>query len=68
MTVFRIMRVFSGFLVLVSLIFGASGSPFFYNSNFLWLAAFVGSNLFQSGLTRFCIPDILLKKMGCKEC
>lgn len=68
MTIFRIMRVFSGFLVLLSLTFGAPFSPFFVNVNFLWLAAFVGVNLFQSGFTRFCVPDILLRKMGCKEC
>ena len=68
MTVFRIMRVFAGFLVLVSLAFGAPGSPFYKDANFLWLAVFVGVNLFQSGITRFCLPDILLKKMGCKEC
>ncbi len=68
MTVFRIMRVFAGFLVLVSLAFGAPGSPFYTNAHFLWLAVFVGANLFQSGITRFCIPDMLLKKMGCKEC
>lgn len=68
MTVFRIMRVFSGTLVLISLAFGAQHSPFFVNNNFLWLAVFVGANLFQSGITRFCVPDILLRKMGCKEC
>lgn len=68
MTIFRIMRVFSGVLVLLSITLGASFSPLFVNINFLWLAIFVGANLFQSGFTRFCVPDILLRKIGCKEC
>lgn len=68
MTIFRIMRVFSGVLVLLSIALGASFSPLFVNINFLWLAVFVGANLFQSGFTRFCVPDILLRKIGCKEC
>jgi len=32
--------------------------------SWLWFTAFVGANLFQSGITRFCPMDIMLKKAG----
>ena len=34
--------------------------------SWLWFTAFVGFNLFQSGITRFCPMDIMLKKAGVK--
>jgi hypothetical protein len=37
------------------------------NTNFLWFTAFVGANLLQSGFTRFCPLEIVLKKLGVKE-
>jgi len=33
----------------------------------LWFTAFVGFNLFQSGITNFCPPSFLLKKLGVPE-
>jgi hypothetical protein len=33
----------------------------------LWFTAFVGANLFQSGFTKFCPMDIILKKLGVPE-
>jgi len=35
--------------------------------SWLWFTAFVGANLFQSGFTKFCPLDIILKKAGVKE-
>ncbi|OYW37542.1 MAG: hypothetical protein B7Z35_09705 [Hydrogenophilales bacterium 12-61-10] len=35
--------------------------------SWLWFTAFVGFNLFQSGFTRFCPLDTLLKKAGVKQ-
>ncbi|MCX7170658.1 MAG: DUF2892 domain-containing protein [Proteobacteria bacterium] len=35
--------------------------------SWLWFTAFVGANLFQSGFTRFCLLEIILKKLGIKE-
>ena len=60
----RIVRIFAGTVVLLSLALGVSASPLFVNANFLWLTAFVGANLVQSGFTRFCPLEIALKKMG----
>ena len=60
----RLVRIFAGVFVLASLALGAPASPFFVSANFLWFTVFVGANLFQSGLTRFCPLEIILRKMG----
>ncbi len=60
----RLVRIFAGLFVLLSLAVGVQGSPFFVNANFLWFTAFVGANLFQSGFTRFCPLEIILRKIG----
>jgi hypothetical protein len=64
MTTERIVRIVAGSFVLVSLALGAQASPIFLSSRFLWLAAFVGANLLQSGFTRFCPLEIVLRKAG----
>jgi len=33
----------------------------------LWFTVFVGANLFQSGLTNWCLMDKILKKAGVPE-
>jgi DUF2892 family protein len=67
MCVERMIRIFAGAFVLVSLALGVKESPLFVNANFLWFTAFVGANLLQSGFTRFCPLEIVLKKLGVKE-
>ena len=67
MTVDRYIRLMAGFFVLLSLALGVDGSPLFVSSWFLALTAFVGLNLFQSGITNFCPPSFLLKKLGVQE-
>ncbi|MCX7176906.1 MAG: DUF2892 domain-containing protein [Proteobacteria bacterium] len=67
MTVNQIVRIFAGFFVMLSLALGVAGSPLFVSQNWLWFTLFVGANLFQSGFTRFCPLDIILKKLGVKE-
>lgn len=66
MSVERYIRIVAGLFVLVSLALGVAGSPLFVNDNFLWFTAFVGANLFQSGFTRFCPLESLLRRMGAK--
>ena len=60
-------RIFAGFFVLISLALGVEASPLFHNTNWLWLTAFVGANLLQSGFTKFCPLDLMLKKAGVRE-
>lgn len=67
MSVERLIRIFAGTFVLVSLALGIKASPVFVNENFLWLTVFVGANLLQSGFTRFCPLEIILKKLGVRS-
>jgi len=67
MTVERYVRIFAGLFVLASLALGVKGSPIFVNENFLWFTVFVGANLFQSGFTRFCPLESILRRLGVKS-
>ena len=67
MTIERIIRIMAGFFVMLSLALGWQGSPVFVSEWFLAFTAFVGFNLFQSGITGFCPPSFLLKKLGVPE-
>lgn len=67
MTVNRIVRIVAGFFVLLSLALGVEASPLFVNQNWLWFTAFVGFNLFQSGFTKFCPLDMILKRAGVQD-
>lgn len=62
----RVVRIFAGFMVLLSLSLGVDKSPIFVSSYFLFFTAFVGLNLFQSGFTRFCPLVNILGKFGIK--
>ena len=60
----RMIRIFAGAFVLVSLALGAQGSPFYVSANWLWFTTFVGANLLQSGFTRFCLLEKILVRVG----
>jgi Inner membrane protein YgaP-like, transmembrane domain len=59
MTMNRYIRVFAGSFVLISLALAHWVSPYW-----LWFTAFVGANLLQSGLTRWCLLEDILAKLG----
>lgn len=59
MTVERVVRIFAGTFVLISLALGL-----WANQNFFWLTAFVGANLFQSGFTGLCPLASILRRLG----
>ncbi|HEV2220665.1 MAG TPA: DUF2892 domain-containing protein [Casimicrobiaceae bacterium] len=63
----RMVRIFAGAFVLVSLALGAPASPLFASANWLWFTAFVGANLLQSGFTRFCPLEMILRRLGVPE-
>lgn len=67
MTTERIVRIVAGFLILLSLALGVKVSPIYISGYFLWLAVFVGANLFQSGFTNFCLLEKILLKLGVKS-
>jgi hypothetical protein len=67
MTTERLVRIFAGAFVLISLVFGVEASPLFVSRHFLWLTLFVGANLFQSGFTRICPLESILRRVGVKS-
>ena len=67
MTVERAIRIMAGTVVLLSVGLGAEGSPIFVDSRWLWLTAFAGANLLQSGFTGFCLPEIVFRKLGLRS-
>lgn len=64
MTVARLRNIIAGFFVLLSLALGVKGSPIYQSAYWLWFTAFVGVNLFQSGITGWCLMDKILAKLG----
>jgi hypothetical protein len=52
-------RLIAGSFILISL-----GLAHWVNPNWLWFTAFVGANLFQSALTRWCLMEDILRKLG----
>lgn len=66
MTSWQIVRVFAGSFILISLLLGTPVSPLFVSQYWLGLAAFVGLNLLQSGLTHWCPLEIIMRKLGAK--
>ncbi len=64
MTVDRLIRVFAGSFILISLALGAPASPLFVSEWWLAFTAFVGLNLLQFGFTDVCPLGIVLKKLG----
>lgn len=67
MTTERLVRIFAGSFVLISLALGVEASPLYVSSHFLWFTAFVGANLLQSGFTRLCPLESILRKLGVRS-
>ena len=66
MTSWQLTRVVAGTFILLSLALGVQGSPIFHSVYWLWFTAFVGINLLQSGLTRWCLMERILRAFGLK--
>jgi len=64
MTTWQTVRVVAGTFILISLALGTPGSPLFVNTWWLAFTAFVGINLLQSGLTKWCLMETILRKLG----
>jgi hypothetical protein len=62
MTVDRTVHLVAGLMVLLSIALAHFVSP-----AWIWLTAFVGANLAQSGVTGFCPLASILKKAGVRE-
>ncbi len=66
MTSWQIVRLVAGAFILLSLALGVPDSPLFMSQWWLAFTAFVGINILQSGLTRWCLMETLLRKLGAK--
>lgn len=67
MTVERLVRIFAGTFILLSLALGVEVSPLFVSQWWLVFTVFVGFNLFQSGFTNICPLAAILKRAGVPE-
>ena len=64
MTSWQVVRLIAGTFILVSLALGIPGSPIFVSHWWLAFTAFVGANLMQSALTKWCLMESILRKLG----
>jgi hypothetical protein len=64
MTSWRIVRIVAGAFILLSLALGIPGSPIYVSAWWLAFTAFVGVNLLQSGITRWCLMEQIVRKLG----
>ena len=64
MTSWQWVRVIAGTFILISLALGIPTSPVFVSQGWLGFTAFVGINLLQSGFTRWCLMESILRKLG----
>lgn len=58
----RIIRAIAGTFILTSLLLAI-----YVSQNWLWFTAFVGANLLQSSITKWCLLDDILTKLGVKD-
>lgn len=61
MTSWQLTRIIAGSFILLSLLLAV-----YINQNWLWFTAFVGANLLQSGLTKWCLMEKIMQKLGAK--
>lgn len=66
MTSWQLVRVFAGVFVLLSVALGAPASPVFVSQWWLAFTLFVGANVLQSGLTKWCLLETIFRKLGLK--
>jgi len=66
MNSWQLVRVIAGILILLSLAFGITESPLFINQWWLAFTAFIGINLLQSGITKWCLMESIMRKLGAK--
>jgi hypothetical protein len=64
MTSWQLVRLIAGLFILASLALGIPGSPVFVSQWWLAFTAFVGANLLQSALTRWCLMESILRRLG----
>lgn len=66
----RLIRIIAGSFILLSLVLAHAYNDvdLISGPTWLWFTAFVGANLLQSGFTRWCLMEQILRKVGVKSC
>jgi hypothetical protein len=59
----RWVRLIAGTLILISVALGWFVTPWF-----LLFTAFIGANLFQSAISRWCLMEDILRALGVRPC
>ena len=60
----QLVRLLAGLFILLSLALGIPDSPIFVSQWWLAVTAFVGFNLLQSALTKWCLLETVMRKLG----
>jgi hypothetical protein len=55
-------RIIVGTMVLITVVL-----TYYVSINWLWLGVFIGLNLIQSALTKWCLLEVILQKLGIKK-
>ena len=66
MTSWQLVRLNAGIFILLSLAIGIPGSPIFMSQWWLAFTAFVGVNLLQSAVTKWCLMETIMRKLGAR--
>ena len=63
----RIVHIFAGTVIVLTLLLGSSWSPVFVHEYVLFITLFVGLNLFQYGFTTWCPLAKILRRFGVED-
>ena len=66
MTSWQLVRFVAGTFILLSLALGIPGSPIFMSHWWLAFTAFVGVNLLQSAVTKWCVMETIMRKLSAR--
>lgn len=58
----RLIRAIAGTFIILSVLLGM-----YVNENWFWFTIFVGANLLQSSITKWCLMEDILRKLGVKD-
>jgi len=69
MTIQRTIRIVAGSFILLSVFLSSVYNGVVLSEpTWLWFTLFVGANLLQSGITRWCLMEVILSKFGMQSC
>jgi len=64
----RAIRIIAGSFIMLSVFLaGHYNGVVLSQPSWLWFTLFVGVNLFQSGITRWCLMETILRKLGLRS-